>query len=273
MFNSAVPRETYSTTYVAQDRGNMRNPEWQNYPTRLWSTDWKDLYAANDGRNKLTWQGRFSDISTKTTPFNYYSTGEDVAASSVTGGKPSAITVAVKGSGAWVSQEMNKGLAIKTTVNGLATGNWLAGGGWDFNWQHYTAYKPTLFASPDTSPITPAELRANPFFKPFTRLKVVNGGANPAADGTDITSAAGSAHASNYAVRAWILAHEMPALTLPCASNSLGNIIDGKDMETTFKSGNWSGAKWIHSAMKDQDSTRVWKLYRNMCDKGDFRKP
>ena len=278
MFNSAVPREAYSATYVAQDRGNMRNPDWQNYPTRLWSPDWKDLYAANDGRHKLTWQGRFDEISTKTTPFNYYSTGEDVAASSVTGGKPSAITVLFKGSGAWVSQEMNKGLATKVVVSGLGTGNWLAGGGWDFNVNHYSAYRrnpldPPGTPLPDTSAITTAQLQANPFFKPFTRLKVTNGGANPAADGIDITSAAGAAHASQYAVRAWMLAHEVPALTLPCASNSLGTIIDGKDMETTFKSGNWSGAKWIHSAMKDQDSTHVWKLYRNMCDKGDFRKP
>ena len=177
---------------------------------------------------------------------------------------------------------MNKGLATKVAVSGLGTGNWLAGGGWDFNVNHYSAYRPNPLDPPGTplpnsSAITSAQLQANSFFKPFTRLKVTNGGANPAADGIDITSAAGAAHASQYAVRAWMLAHEIPALTLPCASNEvdLGGVLGetNTNMETTFRTGNWGGAKWIHSAMKDQDPTHVWKLYRNMCDKGDFRKP
>jgi hypothetical protein len=279
MFNSAVPREAYSAAYAALDRGNMRNPDWQNYPTRLWSTDWNDLYAANDGRNKLTWQNRFASLLDKTTPFNYYSTGEDVAAGSVDGGKPSAITVAIKGSGAWISQEMNKGLATKAAINGSATGNWSAGGGWAFNIDHYSEYRPNPLdppppgGYPDTSAITDGQLKVNPFFKPFTKLELVNGGANPAADGTDITTQAGSAHASQYAIRAWMLAHEIPSLSLPTASGALPGVSEGADMETSFKSGHWGNVKWTHSAMKERDPLQVRKLYENMCDKGILRKP
>jgi hypothetical protein len=284
MFNSAVPREAYSSSYVAQDRGNMRNPEWEDYPTRLWSSDWKDLYASSDGRNKLTWQNRFTDLKDETTPFNYYSTGEDVAAGSVGGGKPNLITVVVKGSGAWISQEMNKGLANKAAVNGFATGDWNAGGGWGFNLDHYTDYRPNPLDPPefppgtplpDTSEITENQLRANPFFKPFTKLKLIGGGANPAADGTEINSTADAAHASHYAIRAWMLAHEIPSLSKPTASGPLDGVggagILGANMEFEFKSGNWG--PWIHSALKDQDHTQVWKLYQNMCDKGSLKKP
>ena len=278
MFNSAVPREAYSAGYVAQDRGSMRNPDWQPYPNRLWSTDWKNLYAANDGRNKLSWQDRFASLLNETTPFNYYSTGEDVAAGSVGGGKPSAITVAFKGSGAWISQEMNKGLATKAAVNGFATGNWSAGGGWAFNLNHYTEYRPNPLDPPgaplpDTAAITSDQLRANPFFKPFTKLKVVNGGANPAADGTDITGATGSAHASQYVIRAWMLAHEIPSLSKPTASGPLTGVSEGGDMETNYKSGNWGNDKWTHSAMRERDPQQVWKLYNKMCEQGNLRKP
>jgi hypothetical protein len=96
--------------------------------------------------------------------------------------------------------------------------NWFANGGWEFNPNHYQQYRPNPLdppggTLPDTAAITNAQLMANPFFKPFTKLKIENGGAVPdSANGIDLTGSQGSVHAANYAVKAWLLAHDVPAI-------------------------------------------------------------
>ena len=175
MLNAAVPREAYFPAHMNTDRNLVRNPTFQPYPTRLWSSDWKNLFPNSDGRSKLTWQGRFDDLPTKTAPHNYFSTGEEVAKSG-NGNLPSALDLALGGS-AWIMQEMSKGKATKAFVTGLGTGNWSANGGWEFNPNHYQQYRPNPLdppggTLPNTAAITDAELKANPFFKPFTKLKI-----------------------------------------------------------------------------------------------------
>jgi len=279
MLNPAVPREAYFPNHIATDRTNVRNPTFQPYPTRLWSSDWKTLFTSpGDGRAKLTWQGRFGDLATKTTPHNYYSTGEDVAKSG-NGTYPNLlIDVVFKGESAWISQEMNKGLAVKAFITGAGTGNWSANGGWEFNPNHYQQYRPNPLdppggTLPDTAAITNAQLMANPFFKPFTKLKIENGGAVPdSEDGIVLTGPQGSAHAANYAVKAWLLAHDVPAISQPAASNPI-NGIAGDDMNDLFKTGNWGNpGNWKHSDLKDQPLDGVWKLFKDMVTRGDLKK-
>jgi hypothetical protein len=276
MLNAAVPREAYFPNHIATDRNSVSNPNYQRYPTRLWSSDWKTLFTApGDGRAKLTWQGRFGDLATKTTPYNYYSMGEDVAKSG-NGTYPNALfDVALKNEWAWVAQEMNKGLATKAVITGAGAGNWSANGGWSINPNHYQQYRPSLLNPfginlPDTSVITNAQLMGNPFFKPFTKLTIQNGGAVPdSANGVDLASSQGSAHASNYAVKAWLLAHDVPAISQPAASNPI-NEIDGKDMNGVYKTGNWGD--WKHSDLKEQPLNGVWKLFKEMVTRGDLKK-
>ena len=278
MLNAAVPREAYFPNHIATDRNNVRNPTFQPYPTRLWSSDWKTLFPNTDGRAKLTWQGRFGDLATKTTPHNYYSEGEEVAKSG-NGTYPNPIIdVAIKGNFAWISQEMNKGLATKAFITGAGAGNWSANGGWEFNPNHYQQYRPNplnppVGTLPDTAAITNAQLMTNPFFKPFTKLTIQNGGAVPdSANGVDLASSQGSAHAANYAVKAWLLAHDVPAISNPAASQSVTGI-GGNDMNGEFKTGNWGNpGNWKHSDLKEQPLDGVWKLFKDMVTRGDLKK-
>jgi len=276
LLNAAVPREAYFPDHIATDRNSVRNPTFQPYPTRLWSSDWKTLFPNTDGRSKLTWQGRFGDLATKTTPHNYYSTGEEVAKSG-NGNVPGALDLAL-GNSAWIMQEMSKGKITKAFVTGAGTGNWSANGGWEFNPNHYQQYRPNPLdppggTLPDTAAITNAQLMANPFFKPFTKLKIDNGGAVPdSSSGIDLTGSQGSNHAANYAVKAWLLAHDVPAISQPAASNPV-NGIAGDDMNGSFKTGNWGNpGNWKHSDLKEQPLDGVWKLFKDMVTRGDLKK-
>jgi hypothetical protein len=279
LLNAAVPREAYLSTHVTTDRNLVRHPDWDTYPTRLWSSDWKNLFPG-DGRAGLTWQGRFSNLATKTMPHNFYSTGEEVLLAG-DGSEPDGFDV-VLGNSAWIMQEMSKGRATKAFVSLFATGDWASNGGWAFNPDHYTGYRPDPLnppggPSPDTSVITDAQLRADPFFEPFTLLKVLNGGAVPdTTNGIDLSSPQGGGHAADYSIRAWLLAHDVPAISNPAGSGQ-AFAIDGtsspseEDMNAeSFKGADWGN--WKHSDLKKQPMDRVGLLFDKMVTLGEFKK-
>lgn len=116
---------------------------------------------------------------------------------------------------------------------------------------------------------------ANPFFKPFTKLKIENGGAVPdSANGIDLTGSQGSAHAANYALKAWLLAHDVPAISQPAASQTIDQSVMGPDgnsnMNGLFKTGNWGD--WKHSDLKEQPLDGVWKLFQDMVTRGNLKR-
>jgi len=276
LLNAAVAREAYSTTHVASDRSSVRHPDWSSYPTRLWSSDWFSLFPAADGRNKLTWQGRFGNLGTVTTPHNYYSSTEDVLANG-TGSVPGLIDLVMEDTGAWIKQEMSKGLATKTFVTGTGANNWTSNGGWGFNPNHYLNYRPDPLNPPgklpDTSAITDPQLRANPFFKPFTKLKLQGGGAVPdAANGIDLVGANGSTHATEYSILAWLLCHDVPAITNPTGTNPvIGWTADIDDSNTDIDSIKFQWGACKHSDLKNAPIDAVGKLYEKMVERGNLK--
>jgi hypothetical protein len=159
-------------------------------------------------------------------------------------------------------QEMSKGKVTKAFVTGVGSGNWYANGGWEFNPNHYLQYRPNPLdppghTLPDTTAITNAQLMVNPFFKPFTKLKIENGGAVPdSTNGIDLAGPQGSAHAANYAVKSWLLAHDIPAISNPAASQAVDGFTSDPDDSNTdmnkpsFKAGNWGD--WKHSDMANE---------------------
>jgi alpha-tubulin suppressor-like RCC1 family protein len=266
MLNAAVPREAYSASHVATDRTSVGNERWKDYATRLWPTDYWNLgFAANDGRRKLTWQGRFSTLAANTTPHNYHSTGEEVLKSG-DGTTPGLLTdIIVKGEGAWIKQEMGKGEATKAFATGATNGNWTSTGGWAFNWHTYPSYQPNPLDPPgshdDPNTLTNAQLRADPFFKPFRTF-----------GGQSIHGANGSALAADYNNRSYLLGHDVPAISNPAGSNPIefgGNPVQtNTDMPTKLKSGNWGN--WKHSDLKNEPMNHVWKLFSDMVSKGNL---
>ncbi len=255
MLNAAVARGAYSASHVATDRSDMRHPTWQNHATRLWSTDyWKLFEGTQDNRKKLTWQSQFSSLGSKTSPHNYYSSGEDVLMSG-DGVVPNLLSdVTIRSQQAWVKQEMGKGTFTKKLVTGTHTAN----GGWTFNsfWN-------------GTPPATNTPLIANPFFKPFTLIHDANG-QNP----QSIHGANGSNLANDYLIRSFLLGHDLPALTNPAGSNPIyeGNTATehNTDMHVKLRTGTWGD--WHHSDLKNQPMDYVWKVHADMVKRGKLNK-
>lgn len=167
---------------------------------------------------------------------------------------------------------MSKGLATKAFVTGAGMGNWSSGGGWAFNPDHYAAYRPNPLdppggTLPDTASITDPLLRANPFFKPFTKLKIEGGGAVPdAGSGTDLSGADGAAHAANYSIRAWLLSHDVPALTNPTGTNAVFSSDSSKDTNMDLLKVEWGA--WKHSDLKNAPMDAVGKLFDKIITRG-----
>jgi hypothetical protein len=260
MLNAAVAREAYSATHINGDRFIVRNPSWSDYDgdTRLWSSDWWSLFTTNDGRYDLKWRSRFGTLSTHTNPHNYYSTGEEVLMKG-DGSEPSAILeVTIKKELAWIKQEMSKGSLLKKVTAGVHTAN----GGWAFNgfWN-------------GTPPATNPPLIANPYFKPFSEFFDENG-QNP----RTVHGATGSNLASQFALRAFMLAHDVPAVSNPVGSDFIdfnnNNVNDDAAKNTDMmgkRSGGWGG-DWKHSDLKNQEVDRVFELYGDMVTKGNLKK-
>ena len=254
LLNAAVARESFSPGHVQTDRTLVRHPDWENVETRLWPTDYWTLFPANDGRRKLTWQGRFSTLATKTNPHNYYSSGEEVLKDG-NGNKPNLLfDIAMKGERAWVRQEMDKGSLLKKLVSGVKQSN----GGWEFNgiW--------------NGNPPPPAQndlLKTDPYFKPFSEFLYPNG------DVRSIHGPQGSQTAAEYAPRSFLLGHDLPAISNPTGSNEVvGFSLDPEDtnsnMPAKLKAGNWGD--WEHSDLKNEPMGRVWKLFSDMVSRGNL---
>jgi pimeloyl-ACP methyl ester carboxylesterase len=277
LLNAAVAREAYNANYVQTDRNSVCHPEWVKFPARLWSSDWFNFFPS-DARKNLTWQGRFGNLAEKTTPHNYYSSTEDVLDNGK-GKMPPMNELLVKDTGAWVKQEMSKGLATKAFVTGSGSGNWTSCGGWGFNPDTYLNYRSNPLdlptdQLPDTKNITENELRSIPFFKPFTRLAIVKGGAVPdSSNGIDLSSSKGSEHPSQYAIRAWLLCHDIPAISNPTGKNEVQgwsqNIDESNTDMNKLKSINWGA--WKHSDLKNADMDVVGGVFAQMVTRGNLK--
>ena len=76
MIDSAVPIEAIDGG--AETNADMIHPEWSDYESRLWATEWHHLFPNNDARNTLTWRDRMSNLSSVNDVYNFYSSGEEV---------------------------------------------------------------------------------------------------------------------------------------------------------------------------------------------------
>ncbi len=88
LINAASPIEAYDPSQTTDGDGTvmktaMTEKEWKPYDERFHSPNWHARFPVTDNRSKLKWKARFSNIKTYTTPFNFYSTGEDVVANPI----------------------------------------------------------------------------------------------------------------------------------------------------------------------------------------------
>ena len=70
MLNAAVPMEAYDTTAYTN---TMVDADWRTLTNRVYAANWWKLFDPSDGRQMLSWNGRFAGI---TNAVNCYSPGE-----------------------------------------------------------------------------------------------------------------------------------------------------------------------------------------------------
>lgn len=248
MLDAAVALEAYSPGM--SNKAQMSHPDWRGYVQHLWATDWHKLFAASDGRNKLTWLNRFGNLPQA---YNFHSTGEEVLKNG-TGAVPSIGAVR-----SWVYQEMTKGFSIGSGGGIFHNGT----GGWDFN-GHYDDWPlvPGVgvpISPADAAAIPHADLEEEPFFDPFSNDDLHD-------------STKGSAEASKYDERAKVLAESLPSLTFAAGSNSIASFtvrnFDMMNMKNGWPRGN---ADWLHSDIRNVAYLYTYKVYDKFVELGGLK--
>jgi len=261
MVNAAVAMEAYDASLESNQtmRGRMRNPDWQNYHTRLWSTEWYKKFAPGDGRrDKLTWRGRFGNIGNA---INFYSSTEDVLQNNPNGQVPPINSK--QGILMWSKGEMEKGSALTALVT------WDSHGGWGFNaeWNNTIGYEPhtgTAITVPRTpteaNTLTDPELQTNSFFKRFDDNRLYN-------------ASQGSAAANEYNTHSKMLAEALPALSFATGANSLDPFQNRNVNMMSLKTGTWPrvNPEWRHSDFREVAFYFTQRLYKRFIDEGELK--
>jgi len=267
MLNAAVALEAYDTTAMSSDA--MRHPDWATYATRLWPTEWFDLFPTGDGRRGLTWRERFGNIANAT---NFYSSGEDVLNNNdaTPGQVPS-----VGGERAWVLQEMVKGTNhIGAVLTFDVQGGWGFNASWDMptfvpddsDAGGYYVYNRRTPAQ--ASALTDDQLHVQTFFLPFQDTRFVS-------------ATAGSAAAVEYLPRADALGGAIPALSFATGRNPVPLFdLQDRNVDLMNRQDGWPQARldnetlrnrWLHSDAKNIAYRYNHKLWEDWVDRGDLR--
>ena len=261
MLNAAVALEAYDPG--VSHAATMCHPEWQNYNSKLWASEWHRLFTnvATDARGTLTWRDRFGSIPNA---INYYSSTEDVLANS--DGMFHAILAS---EWSWVNQEMRKGLWPF-----VVPGNNEAG--WNFNHAHDVRVgddpntgAPILDRMPyaTANVLSDSVLQTNSFFRLF--------------DDTALYGTNGGTVAQTPQARAQLLADAIPALSNPAGSNPIDWGSDrNHDMHGMKEKDEWPQERlddddfldrWIHSDIKNIAFRYVRNVFKEICDEGGLK--
>ncbi|HEY5753500.1 MAG TPA: LamG-like jellyroll fold domain-containing protein [Chthoniobacterales bacterium] len=263
MIDAAVALEAYDASLENDEfmRSHMRNPAWHAYSTRLWSTEWYRLFESTDGRNTLTWRGRFGGIANA---INFYSSTEDVLQNNQNGQMPSIDSN--QGTLAWSKQEMEKGSALIALATWDSYGGWGFNMGWDVNGYDKRTGTPTKTRRTPTQAdeLTDTQLRVASFFKRFSESRLYD----------DIQ---GSAVASDHFIRSQLLAEGLPALSFATGANALDLFQDRNVDMMTLKT-RWPQQRlaqqdesWRHSDFREVAFYFTQKVYERFISEADLR--
>jgi hypothetical protein len=267
MIDAAVPLEAFDlSSDPTPANPNMVHPQWLDYRKDGHASEWHKLFGPADGRSKLTWRGRLSNL--QGTIYNFYSSREEVLAEHPnTLGDPSILDIAYTngrvylGKYAWALQEKLKG-RIHDLQSFPIVGSVYGGWGFTQNFGH----PPHIPSSFEAGGIAESALQTEPIFDPG--YKVIEHSPSPdypfgyttrqmhsptwVADLTDPEK--GSETAGNHLNT--LLTEMFPAITAATGANKLVRIGESKnmDMQTEFKSG-WPAERpdsdWRHSDIKE----------------------
>jgi hypothetical protein len=230
LLDAAVAMEAYDSSVI--DRTDMENPAWDGYATRLWASDWYELFGSSDGRSALTWRGLLNNIGNA---FNFYSSGEDVLDNTTNGQYNSSLNpLSQTAEHAWITQELAKGTTLQ--LEGAPINRQ---GGWGFE-LYYEHLDRTEFSPAETTAITNAQLETIPFFLAFQ-------------DAALFDPNQGSAEAQKYSVWTSTISYGVPALSFATGRNPVNAFGQAQNFDLmNFENG------WPQARLNDQDDKNRW---------------
>jgi predicted alpha/beta hydrolase family esterase len=283
MIDAAVAIEAIDTS--APLNPDMYPSAWTNYESRLWASEWHNLWPATDARSTLTWSGRLAGLQNASI-YNFFSSGEEVLRdypydppTSYAGIVADQAVYAAQGETGdytWAFQEKLKGLLVENFL--LSSDH----GGWQFN-HSYGATVDNIWFPPSPSEaaaLTSINLQTNAFFN----LSSVAGSPAPFTSDLALESSSGSSYAQINRNR--ILSDAISCLTLPVGANPVPSFDDDHDfdMQTLYENG-WPlvrGApqfpaettafgEWHHSDVRAVAYTFTYKLFNQMVTVGNLK--
>jgi hypothetical protein len=290
MIDAAVAIEAIDIN--APQNPDMYPSIWTNYQSRLWSSQWHNLFPANDGRGTLTWSGRLSNLQNASV-YNFYSSGEEVLRDypadppgyllTIAWGQFVSLMEGTTGEYTWAWQEKCKGLM---SGNGILSSDH---GGWKFNDGSYgtnnSIFNSSSFThmSPAAAALLPnAEIQTNAFFDVTDFI-----GQIPFDWTQDLAlyGTAGSSYAQANQNR--LLSDTIPCLTLPVGANPVPDFdSSGRnfDMQTLYENG-WplgrnppkypvgttAFGEWHHSDVRAVAYTFTYPLFNQIATLGNLK--
>ena len=266
MLHAAMAREAYD---AGQYDADMRHVYWRDYTNTLYTSKWHDLFPQGDGRNELTWKGRFSSV-VGSQVFNFYSSGEDVLQNLTDGGVGFGglwDIIWARCQYVWCIQELWKG-RYWDFVGGSSYGGW----GFTDNHLYYDEdLGGNLWPWDSTKAnqqVTNMDLKTVPFFDSDAPVpSLLQDPINP--------NGAGSQFAT--ANRPRLLAEMVPALSFAAGANPVQSIADlggmninmqGQVVIGGYQNGwpagrmsGWSGDRWLHGDYRAVAYLYVYKLF------------
>ena len=255
MLNAAVPMEAYDRDASA---AAMVDHDWRRVTNFVYSSEWSNLFSAEDGRNHLSWRGMFRGI---TNAVNCYSASED--------------TLGNAGLNEWLAGKLvrRKFWAIQESLKGteyisFAPNSWGINkeGGWGYNPHYATNWwyvtwpnrrMTTLFRN-RIARLTRDDIVRHPVFLPFDE------------DWLFTTNAVSPAAVEP--IRSRILSDGIPAMSFAAGANALGNnAVSGNIDYATFMPGDWPrrDRRWLHSDIKNVAFRFNWRLFKRLVEGED----
>jgi len=264
MLNAAVASEAYDDTLWSDSPEDnvLVHEAWNGYTNACWCAKWHEQFAGNagDARARLTWKNRFAGVLSRTSAYNFFSSGDEVF--ELYNGTPYTVLLgdlweSTRGRYAWHRQETHKG---RGALDAAGT-SW---SGWGFRLadfeshgetetRSYTADEAALLAQ------TPGALATNTVFD-LTPTSMNN----PAMDAATL-----NAH----------LAEGLPALSCATGTTNLFSEAFRFDMNTKGKpDGNtWPNrglpytTRWLHSDLREMAFFYTHLLFEKLVKEGDMQ--
>lgn len=279
MINAALAVEAYDPGSVTDNvKNDMLELDWMAYDQRLNAANWFRLFlSSEDERRKLTWQGRYEQLSQLTDLHHFYSSGEEVLKNAEGVHSPSVIDwlIRERGSfteGAWKMQELAKGLALNDTLGAIVLSRSQAGWSFEPGWMvssaggHNTGVNSRRRTPDETKIISAETMKTHPFFGDFDARELTSPDATTASD-----------KAGKPLVLYDLLARAIPAKSYAAAANEVGAMglknynMNAKGRAPGVTSLPTPTKRWGHSDLKLLALPLSYPMYLELIEQGALR--